>query len=561
MRLWALCGVVGALLCAQALASTACLTVSSSIVLVKPGTNDVQQTVYTVAESTSFRADIWRYVPTSKIDFDGILYDVETVLATTFPSAGSGMLYYATQGARVADKLQGFLQTVFVYSNDNEFTATKASAIHQVDTVVLPRNLGAELLTLMNAANANFSVTPNGVNATMIDAIHSAIKKADPSGQLVPRVAFSAHEQRHTDSEDSQSPLSVGTIVGIVAAIIAFLCIVGAIGFCICRTHRFAQTRKRRQRRRLERQRQEQLLLEGGVPVASEVRDVRRDRALQTFFTAMTKPETPPIQRNQLNKIKAFLITKKRMETIRAFWRENQCDQICALHSQMGSLSTLVTSTGTVALNGALLSPASRQVFATQTIAAPVRGKQLGLFQGWRGSLAGLNDAFARRYSAPIHENHPTDSNGPRALRPAVVSKRAPDWFVLDMTEKAEGLGIQEKAVAAPTSVPMPPLTNPPRQEKITMADADRASKVNSALNQWSENSTQVSGHGGGTTTMSASVSDIASCSICLCNFQLGDEARKLPCRHVFHKECIDVWLLEHSALCPICREHCLGTQ
>ncbi|KAJ1978598.1 hypothetical protein H4R34_003145 [Dimargaris verticillata] len=488
----------------------------------------------------------------------GILYDVDTVLTTSLPSTGNGMLYYATDGAKTANNLQGYMKTVFVYSNDDQLFATKVGPIHRVDTVVLPRNLGADLLNLLNAANANFAVAPNGINATIISAIHGAIKTADPSGELVPRLAFSAHEQHGTDSEDSQSPLSAGTIVGIVATIIALLCIVSAMGFCICRTHRFAQARERRQRRRLERQRQEQLALEGGVPVAPEIRDVRRDRALQTFFTAMTKPETPPIQRTQLDKIKTFLITKKRMAAIQDFWRENQCNQTCALHSQMGSLSTLVTSTGTVALNGVSLPPVSSQTFVTHTIAAPARSKQSGLFQGLRGSFAGLKDEAARRFSAPTREKCPTDSNRPSPLHPAMVSKRVLDLFMLDVDEKADELGRSEKAALAHASIPISSLADLPCKKKITVADADCAPKLNSALNLWPAESTQADGHDAGITTMGTSVSDIASCSICLCNFQLGDEARKLPCRHVFHKECIDVWLLNHSALCPICREHCL---
>ncbi|KAJ3115994.1 hypothetical protein HK098_006727 [Nowakowskiella sp. JEL0407] len=45
------------------------------------------------------------------------------------------------------------------------------------------------------------------------------------------------------------------------------------------------------------------------------------------------------------------------------------------------------------------------------------------------------------------------------------------------------------------------------------------------------------------------------SCSICLETFKVKEEIRKLPhCNHVFHKECIDGWLLEQSCCCPNCR-------
>ncbi|KAJ3701212.1 hypothetical protein LUZ61_004917 [Rhynchospora tenuis] len=43
-------------------------------------------------------------------------------------------------------------------------------------------------------------------------------------------------------------------------------------------------------------------------------------------------------------------------------------------------------------------------------------------------------------------------------------------------------------------------------------------------------------------------------CSICLSSIEEGEQVRQLPnCRHMFHKECIDVWL-STNASCPVCR-------
>ncbi|XP_008788739.1 RING-H2 finger protein ATL64-like [Phoenix dactylifera] len=45
------------------------------------------------------------------------------------------------------------------------------------------------------------------------------------------------------------------------------------------------------------------------------------------------------------------------------------------------------------------------------------------------------------------------------------------------------------------------------------------------------------------------------SCSVCLAEYVEGEETRVLPrCKHMFHKACIDQWLLTRSHLCPICR-------
>lgn len=43
-------------------------------------------------------------------------------------------------------------------------------------------------------------------------------------------------------------------------------------------------------------------------------------------------------------------------------------------------------------------------------------------------------------------------------------------------------------------------------------------------------------------------------CAVCLSIVQEGEEVRQLPtCKHLFHRDCIDLWLYSHST-CPLCR-------
>ncbi|TVT99321.1 hypothetical protein EJB05_55321, partial [Eragrostis curvula] len=44
-----------------------------------------------------------------------------------------------------------------------------------------------------------------------------------------------------------------------------------------------------------------------------------------------------------------------------------------------------------------------------------------------------------------------------------------------------------------------------------------------------------------------------AQCAVCMDDFLLGASAKQLPCKHVFHKDCIIPWLDLHSS-CPVCR-------
>jgi len=44
-------------------------------------------------------------------------------------------------------------------------------------------------------------------------------------------------------------------------------------------------------------------------------------------------------------------------------------------------------------------------------------------------------------------------------------------------------------------------------------------------------------------------------CTICVLPLSKNVYIRKLPCCHVFHKNCIDKWLLEYSVKCPLCKQ------
>lgn len=47
-------------------------------------------------------------------------------------------------------------------------------------------------------------------------------------------------------------------------------------------------------------------------------------------------------------------------------------------------------------------------------------------------------------------------------------------------------------------------------------------------------------------------------CAVCLSEFEEDEEIRKLKCKHIFHKDCLDRWLQHCSATCPLCRNKVL---
>ena len=41
-------------------------------------------------------------------------------------------------------------------------------------------------------------------------------------------------------------------------------------------------------------------------------------------------------------------------------------------------------------------------------------------------------------------------------------------------------------------------------------------------------------------------------CTICMENYSLGQQMKLLPCKHLFHSDCIETYLQQFSNQCPL---------
>ena len=103
---------------------------------------------------------------------------------------------------------------------------------------------------------------------------------------------------------------------------------------------------------------------------------------------------------------------------------------------------------------------------------------------------------------------------------------------------------------AAPSDAEKLPETPPTALNLAPAVDAETASKTSPLVRRLSAPTAS--------TTNNITFSQ-PTCPICIDDFEPNEtQVRELPCRHIFHPDCIDTFLLRNSSLCPMCKQSVL---
>jgi hypothetical protein len=171
------------------------------------------------------------------------------------------------------------------------------------------------------------------------------------------------------------------------------------------------------------------------------------------------------------------------------------------------------------------------------------------------------SDCWAARRLLQAEPPSPADSiDAQRAHLERVLGATTTALFVASVTYMA--LSTLYACLRAPRAANAPPGSNDDGPAPATREDTKRALqgipvRVVVLLLQQQQHSPDDAD--GGRTNVAAQEGDQEAdgdeCAVCLAEYAAGDEVRVLPaCRHGFHRECVDRWLLTRAPTCPVCR-------
>ncbi|CAN0880965.1 Probable E3 ubiquitin-protein ligase RHC1A [Linum grandiflorum] len=89
------------------------------------------------------------------------------------------------------------------------------------------------------------------------------------------------------------------------------------------------------------------------------------------------------------------------------------------------------------------------------------------------------------------------------------------------------------------------PPTPPPLQDTTTAANEDRPGPPPASSSAMEALPTVIIG--------ATNIAKDPNCPVCKEEFKMGEEAKEMPCHHLYHSYCIMPWLTMHNT-CPVCR-------
>ncbi|CAL0305523.1 unnamed protein product [Lupinus luteus] len=190
---------------------------------------------------------------------------------------------------------------------------------------------------------------------------------------------------------------------------------------------------------------------------------------------------------------------------------------------------------------------------------------------------ARLLEALSLMLEPPIRHTQPRRPRWIHHQRPeeVLITRRHPRHHGSESTrpsgsdEEPEPEGLQQRPRTWIIVQPINPFEQPRRRESpnpimprgMDSRDYYLGPGLNELIEQLTENDRQgpapvPEGVINGIPTvkiLSTHLKENSQCPVCQEEFEVGGEARELPCKHIYHSECIVPWLRLHNS-CPVCR-------
>eukprot|EP01040_Poterioochromonas_malhamensis_P000555 gene555-594_t len=247
------------------------------------------------------------------------------------------------------------------------------------------------------------------------------------------------------------------------------------------------------------------------------------DPSLRDLFQQMLNDESPD-----------KVVNQKYLDEIGLLKVDSRKTVLWDVSIQIGTVHSLF-----VLADFSVIPPANTEILTEIVLGNPTHGEVVD--SGWIDEMSGLENVtvLLERGKITFAQKYQTFSSTP--VHAVIISQTKGYKFPFIMTDSSKEL---EKI--------NPAFVNNNHQTRcpVGMISERDAEVVKKLLLHEKKNQ----GKGGKVPIKIKVGGEVKECPICVENFECGEDIYKLPCRHIYHQNCLSRWVQSHPN-CPLCRQ------